>query len=468
VRRGRFRRRLILAGLACAGLLAPASCARSRADEPRTSVVLVSLDTCRADRLSCYGAERSNSPHLDALAAESVLFEDCIASSSLTAPGHMSLFTGQHVHRHGLRTNLDVVFPATTLAGELARQGWRTAAFTGHGSLQARQGHGVGFELFESWVGAEHPPYSRNLPEVLPRALAWLDGLGAGEPFFLFVHGYDPHCPYAPPEPWRERYAGWYTEGFVPDELCGPAEFRQRLEDGTLGAPQLRLLNDLYDAEIRAADEALGTLLAELRARGLLERSIVVFTSDHGEALGHHGWVGHGQMFEDMLHVPLLIRFPGGRWAQRREDECQTIDVLPTLLSALGLATPAGVQGLDLMPLVRGDVRRLPPGRFRVSRSGDAVSVRFGGRWKLTFREGPEGFLDPSFFNLQEDPGELHDLTETESGRLEAQRRLARYAEVREHQAADDERFRGRREEPLSGDEEAQEVLRALGYVGGE
>jgi len=394
-----------------------------------------------------------------------VLFEDCMASSSLTAPSHMSLFTGQTVHRHGLVDNETPVFPETTLASELARHGWRTAAFTGHGSLRADLGHGVGFETFESWVGEERWPFSRNLPEVLPRATRWLDERDPSAPFFLFVHGYDPHCPYAPPEPWRAQYAGWYAGDLDADGLCGPGVFRRKIEDGSIGRDELRLLNDLYDAEIRAADEALGAFLDALRERGLLERSILVFTSDHGESIGHHEWVGHGQMWNEMLHVPFLVRFPEGRWAGRQRALVQTTDVLPTLLSALGLSIPDGVQGMDLLPLLR-DGTGLPAGRLRVARSGSAVAVRFGLRWSLLLRDAGDAFLDPMLFDLRADPGEHHDLAADEASRSDLERLLARYADWRRRNEADDARFRGRPGDPARGDPLADERLRALGYAG--
>ena len=169
--------------------------------EPRRpNLILISLDTCRADRLSCYGAERENTPSLDAFAQQAVRFTDCLSQSALTAPSHMSMLTGHFVHRHGLLDNQGSVEPPYTLASHLASMGWRTAAFTGHGSFQAKHGLGKGFEVFESETSPSADTHTRRLEEVVPGALRWVDSLG-GEPFFLLVHAYDQHCPYWPPEP---------------------------------------------------------------------------------------------------------------------------------------------------------------------------------------------------------------------------------------------------------------------------
>lgn len=459
------------------------SCAPSEDATTPPNLILISLDTCRADRLSCYGAERDNTPALDALADEAVRFTDCIASSSLTAPSHMSLFTGQSVQRHGVLTNRWGVTPPATLATLLRDAGWRTAAFTGGGSMQAIHGVDTGFDTFQSEVGERTWPFTRNIADVTPHALRWLDGVGRA-PVFLFVHGYDPHCPYVPPEPYRSTYGGWYDGGQSFDAVCGPQAFSAEFEAGKVGDDELRWINDLYDAEIRAADEAIGAFLDALRERDLLERSIVVFLSDHGEILGRQRWVGHGMLWEEALRVPLLIRFPASLRRQVQERligaPVQLADVLPTVLEALGQPLPAGLQGTSLMPLVRDEVSPFDEHRLRVSRVGNQVSARFGDRWKIVFQEAvdavdgrPVVAEDIAFsgirelYDLQADPLEDKNLIQTPEGAAHFDQLANLYARWRFEAAKDDERYRGRDWRAVDRPED-ERALKALGYTGEE
>ncbi len=453
------RRAPALAWLAWAALC---GCGSERAQDAPLNVVLISLDTCRADRLSCYGAARPT-PRLDALAAESVRFEDCLSQSCLTAPSHLSMLTGQYVHRHGLSENGDVRVPGAPLASVLRAHGYRTAAFTGHGLLQAKYGHGTGFDVFESWDGPapESWPFWRDVADVLPGALAWLDANQA-HPFFLLVHGYDPHQPYWPPEPWRTQYAGWYQGELDPLHLRAP-EYKALIHQKRYGPDEERYVADLYDGEVASADTILGGFLDELRARGLLERSIVVFTSDHGESFGDGDIVGHGAMLEQVLHVPLLIRFPGGRWAGTRAEPVQTIDLMPTLLEALGVEAPAGVSGTSLMGLIRGGPAPFEEQRLRVAQVKSHFAVRYGERWKLFFALDGERVSRQSLYDLQTDPLEEHDLYGTPEGRGRFNRLLGTFLRWRASTEPDDERYGGREE--ASAAEEDVELLRDLGYA---
>ncbi len=450
------------AALAAAAVLCVAgACAREAPAEPppRWNVLLVSLDTCRADRLSCYGHPRAT-PAVDRLAREGVLFRDCVAQSTITAPSHLSILTGQHVARHGLGRNLPFPRPPYTLATVLGEAGWETAAFTGHGPLQASSIDVLGFGTVESWVGPPRAPLSRDLDEVLPGAVRWLDERGDA-PFFLFVHAFDPHCPYWPDERFREPAAAWYEGPLDPRAMCGP-DFAPLLADGTFGPDEKRLVSDLYDAEVAAADAALGRFLVELDRRSLLADTLVVFTSDHGEVLGDHGRLGHGRMYEEELRVPLVLRFPGGRPVGVVEAPVQHVDLVPTVLSALGLAVPDGVQGVDLMPLVRGEAGAVPADRLRVSRTADLVGVRGGGGEKAVFELVDGEPTAGRLFDLARDPGELDDLSATPAGRGAYDRLLARWRDWKAATAEADARWRGR---PRDAAPDA-EMLQALGYAG--
>ncbi len=466
-------------GMAPAFLLAPvlllacgrgpeeaAAGAASAPAGPRWNVVLISLDTTRADRLGFAGSERPTSPHLDALAAEARVFSDCLATSSLTDPSHRSLFTSHHVRRHGILRNGWPSRDPYTMAGLLRAAGWRTAGFVAGGPLDRKFGFAEGFDTWEQAVEGVRNAHLGRIGIAVDGARRWLETAGR-EPFFLFVHGFDPHCPYTPPPETRGTWSDWYQGPLDPAGRCGQDGFGEWLDQGGLGPEEQRYLQDLYDEEILAADTAIGALLDDLRERGLLERSVVVFLSDHGESLGEHNWVGHARMWHEELWVPLLIRFPGGRWAGRDDSPVQLVDVLPTLFSFLGVPAPPGVQGLDLMPWIRGEAAAPPGERLRLSRAGNHVAVQLGRRWKVAFRwDGPH-MAFRHLYDLETDPGETVDLFPTAEGRRRTREILERFQSWTEAQAAGDERWRTRRlKEELSAEDRAG--LEALGYVEGD
>ncbi|MBK9646164.1 MAG: sulfatase-like hydrolase/transferase [Deltaproteobacteria bacterium] len=300
--------------LSFAPLLALMACA-----DPRPSILLVTLDTTRADRLGPYGYMLAQTPTLDALAAQGVVYTRAYATCPLTIPSHASLFTGRTPPSHGVRDNGDYVLPETaiTLAERFAEAGWRTAAFTAAFPTQARWGLNQGFERY-------HDPL-RRLPtqldwsdqraadEVITDALATLPGLAKdGEPLFVWVHLFDAHWPYEPPEPALSAHPG---------------------------RP--------YDGEITFADAELGRLIAwfdEARPGG-----VVVITADHGEGLGDGGERTHGFLLHDgTVRVPLIVRAPGLTALGRVDDPVSHIDVAPTLLNLAGLPLHDGLQGADL------------------------------------------------------------------------------------------------------------------------
>lgn len=430
------------------------------ADEKPWNLILISLDTCRADRLSCYGATRKT-PNIDRLASESVQFQDCLAQSCVTAPSHLSLLTSHYVHRHRLVKNGLEVLPPYSLASTLQSSGWQTAAFTGHGSFQAKFGHGFGFDTFQSWIGPEQWPFTRNLAEVMPHALGWLDEKGA-DPFFLLVHGYDPHCPYWPPEPLRSEFAGWYEGQLNPERLCGPPQFLDLIRRGRIRGPELRYVNDLYDAEVRLADDAIGGFLDELERRGLLETSIVVFTSDHGEALGAKNRIGHGALTGEILSVPLLIRFPESLHTGILDDPVELVDLMPTLLTALGVEAPKGLQGRDLMSLIESGRAPWVGDRMRIAQANETVSLRFGQRWKLDFKLIDGRLKEPLLFDLDRDPSEERNLYAESNGRARFDDLSQRFLDWLARTLGEDQQLYGDANAELSAEDKA--LLEAIGY----
>lgn len=392
----RWTTALLLLAAGCGGEPQAPTAAGAR----RFNVVLVSIDTLRADHLGCYGYEKATSPTLDALCAESVVFTQAIAQAPSTLHSHASLLTSRipHHHRASWAARTPLAAEAVTLAEVLSAAGYATAAFTGGGQMDRVFGLDQGFDLYQQ---PGTPRFAGTVREALP----WLDE-HAREPFFLFLHSYETHHPYEP-EPKYLEAVGHDYDGPLPDVIS--LDLLRRVNSGDLALDEADLAHVVatYDAEIRSMDDGLALLLERLRQLGALDRTLLVFTSDHGEEFGEHGTVGwHSHtLYDELLHVPLVVRFPRAGFAGTRIDrQVRSLDIAPTVVAALGLDAPAAFQGIDLGALLRGEpqdelvaVSRQdrPPGK-------DIESVRTAD-WKLT-----EGKL----FHLAEDPGELWDITD--------------------------------------------------------
>jgi arylsulfatase A-like enzyme len=301
----------LLAGLALVSVVGLGLFFWRRHSSRPTHVVLVSIDTLRADHLGCYGYARARTPNIDRLASESVVFDNAATATPLTLPTHSSLLTGLTPLRHGVVDNFGFRLDAsvTTLAETLRAQGFATGGFVGSFVLDSRFGIAQGFDTYfdhfdaPSANGRPLSAHQRPANEVLEPALEWIDRQGA-RPFFAFLHFFDAHTPYTPPEPYRSSF---------PDDDVGR-----------------------YDAEIAFVDEQLGRLVRELDARGILEDTAIVVVGDHGESLGDHGEATHGLFIYDAtVRVPLLVRAPGFR-AGRARAQVRTIDVMPTVLDLGG------------------------------------------------------------------------------------------------------------------------------------
>jgi len=329
-------------------------------DERPLSVVLITLDTTRVDHLSCYGYERETTPKLDAFAARAVRFRHAWSTSSWTLPAHASLFSGLYPSRHGAHYDQTgdavlgsvVKLPAaalvkagklpdkvSTLAEMLAARGYRTGAFVAGPWLHRSFGLLQGFELKDDRVAGFA---GRPADEITRNAVAWLRELEPSEPYLLFVNYFDAHAPYEPARSYADLPRA--AEPFAPpyaDLMRGKVR---------LNPDESAILRDRYDAEIRVMDSELGRLLDEVMARPGAERTIVVITADHGEALGEEGRFGHGfWLSEELIRVPLIVRHPhdrdGGSW---NEAPVQLVDVLPMLASELGMTPPEGVEGVAI------------------------------------------------------------------------------------------------------------------------
>jgi arylsulfatase A-like enzyme len=344
----------VLPAVALAAVLAWPATASPPEAARRANVIILSLDTLRADRLGCYGYDRPTSPALDALAERSVRFDRVFAETSWTLPSHMTLFTGRHPTSHGvIDTQYQLAEHIPTFAQVLQDDGYRTFAVTDGGYVDSFFGFGRGFDRYDE--------REKDFQSTLYLARNFLRTIKPGERFFLFLHTYDIHCPYDPPE----QYARMFRTRPPEDHLdvagkCGNPDFNEL----DLTAGQIRFLSDQYDAGIRAADDRFGEFVEFLEGEGRLDDTILVVLSDHGEQFGEHGRVGHGHtLYREALEVPLLVHAPGLGPGVVAEPT-GLVDVMPTLLELVGLETPAGVQGLSRLPAMLGSPPAATPPLF--------------------------------------------------------------------------------------------------------
>lgn len=324
------------------------------------NVLLVSIDTLRPDHLGLYGHPLPTSPHLDAFAEDAVVFTEAVAHAPSTLPSHASILTSLVPSRHGasFANRRPLATEHRTLAEVLRDRGYRTAAFQGGGQMDEVWDLDQGFDLY-------HTVPADRFEATVDEAVAWLDdpapGREAGEPgrpFFLFLHTYEVHHPYTPSADDLAAVGAAGYDGWLGDSV-EVAELRSiNRHQAELGPEDARFIQRAYEAEILSKDRAFGRLLKELRARGLYERTLIVFTSDHEEELGEHGqWGWHAHtLFDELLRVPLVVRLPGdGPRGLRLRRQVRSMDIAPTILDVLTLHAPPTFAGVSLRPLWEGE-----------------------------------------------------------------------------------------------------------------
>ncbi len=410
---------VVAAGLA--GLLSAAPPVDDVQERP--NVLLVSIDSLRADHLGSYGYERDTSPTIDRLAREGVLFENAISPASWTVPAHMTLLTALPPEVHQVSSHRRALHPAAvTLAEVLRDAGYRTAGFVSGPTVMSNYGFGQGFELYDETVAAMHRNPNRGItsPAIVERVAAYLDewdASGRGAPFFAFVHLWDVHYDYAPPAPYDRMFDPDYTGDLTSEDF----ERNERLHAG-MPERDLQHLIALYDGEIRFTDEHLGRIVEHLERLGVLDHTIVVVTSDHGDEFFEHGQKGHSKtLYDEIVRVPLVIRYPPRvTFGRRITEQVRLMDVAPTILGlagiegrrALGLWMPMPYQALDLTPWIAGRRLYAPlPELLAFSEStaflGVKRSVRTNQAKLIRHHQRPER---TELFDLARDPGERTNL----------------------------------------------------------
>lgn len=447
-----------------------AASAASRSADPRPNLLILSLDTLRADRLGCYGNPRDTSPTIDALASSGVRFARAEAQSNWTLPAHYSIFSGLDPIAHGVLPDLEstrgYLFPdrrlnlrgsgrEQMLAERLKQAGYRTAAVTENGWVSGRFGFDQGFDLYRSdlrgWRDATRDA-----------AVAELESFGSGGPWMLFVHTYTTHQPYHAPRALRTRYTAAGHVGFAWPAAQVPIRDynRFRLSLFPPAPADIEAFRALYDGQVRYVDELVGSLTDWLARRGLREQTVIVITSDHGEELFERGQFDHGDtLYEEVSHVPLVLNAPGRLPAGRTVDAAVSLgDLAATMLDLAGVGTELG-QGRSLRPVWEGGGTPAAAYAAAIGHGGEPLFAVWDGGLKYIRRDTAAGRRE-QLFELERDRGE----------RVEASARrpadLLRLREALEQRIAAGQAIRqalGAEQEEL--DPETIERLKSLGYA---
>jgi choline-sulfatase len=399
----------------------------------RTSVIIISVDTLRADHLGCYGYDRLQTSAIDSLASGGTLFTQASAQAPLTLPSHVSLLTSTYPFSNGIEDNGEILAPkAVTLASVLKSHGYSTAAFIGGFALDQRFGLDQGFDLYDSpfdLSGAKEADPSdlkRPAEEVTSSAEAWLDK-NSEKPYFLLLHLYDLHTPYQLPV--------------------------QKVGDVGSGG---------YDMELQYVDDSLSQFLDFLRERGLFDKTLIVFLADHGESLGEHGEETHGYfIYQSTLHVPLIIHWPAGtaRLSPRVNEPTSLLDVAPTVLQVLGLPIPPRFQGRSQLEIEHSSSPQVLSGQYSESLY---AHNHYNCSPLRSYRSGSYKYIDapkPELYDLDHDPQELNNLNRQRrsisiSIHARLQSLLAKYPATQSSS-------------PRILSSKTAEQLRALGYIEG-
>jgi arylsulfatase A-like enzyme/Flp pilus assembly protein TadD len=390
----------------------------------KPNILLITIDTLRADHLGCYGYAGVRTPAIDALAGRGVLFTRAFAHTPATLPSHTNILLGLTPNAHGVHDNSNFIVRENflTLAEWLKGQGYATGAFVGAFPLDSRFGLTKGFDIYDDRYGSQGPSdltfVERRADTVVDKALAWL--AESRGPWFLWVHCFDPHQPYDPPEPFKSRY-------------------RERP----------------YDGEIAFVDSALARLIGFLKDRRAEGGTAVIFTADHGESLGEHGEMTHGYFaYNATLRVPLILVLPGMKPGRVEVEACH-IDIFPTVCDLLGQTPPSGLQGMSLLPLLRGKSLPARPIYF------EALTAYYNRGWAPLrgYIQGREKYMEspiPEVYDLDKDFGELENI----ASRSDLERCRKTFAAVVQAESSPLAASAGQRM-----DRQTTEKLRSLGYL---
>jgi len=398
--------------------------------KPVKRIILISIDTLRADHLGCYGYPHKTSPNLDAFANESILFETVVSAVPLTLPSHSTMLTGTIPPYHGVRDNLDHQLDKSnlTLAEILKDKGFATCGIVSAYVLDAVTDINQGFETYlddyEEVIKDAHD-IGRRAHEATKLASDWLEKHCKDEKFFLFLHYYDPHTPYDPPEPFASTFA-----------------------------------ENLYDGEIAYTDNCIGVVIKKLKELGIYDSAMIIVTSDHGEMLGEHGESEHGFfIYESAIKVPLIIKMPSKTKPKRISELVGLVDIVPAVCSVTKIPVPNHVQGKDLSVYFKRKARAEKEryiyceSLFPTKHEANSLLGVMTKRWKYIQTKRPE------LYDISNDPAEENNLLTSQSQRAHLLRENLKL--IMEKQS-----YKGQRSNFLTN-EESRAKLESLGYIGG-
>ncbi len=448
------------------------------------NVLLIVLDTARADRFSCMGYKSQTSPNIDAIFSEGVIYQRAYSTACWTLPSHSSLFSGLYpTQAGGTSETLQLPKFNRTLAEVMKEAGYDTAAFVCNAWVSVERGFGQGFDEFnEMWRPENRPDVTQSQGPVeltaTQLAASWLEQRKAAKnPFFVFINLNCIHLPYVPTEPFLSSFVG--NRGYNNEEVNRIAAVKSMWPylagELKLSERDFRIMSDLYDAEVALADSCVGQIIGQLRASGLLDDTVVILTSDHGENLGERGRIDHHlSMYETTLHIPLMIRYPKAfQPGSRISDFVSIVDIAPTVMDLCGAGKSVERQKSAETSLARSDRQHRafvvagnerPLAGIGLMRERypkfDSIAIDYRVRairtnlYKLIWNVG--GAVE--LFDIKTDPGELHDIS---SEQLETRNKLHKMLKVwmeRLPMAGDVSFLEGQ-------DEESMKILRSLGYV---
>ncbi len=450
------------------GLFEPIRAVTKASGKPRAkNFVLILIDTLRADRLSFYNKQtRVRTDYLDRLGKESMIFDRALAPENWTKPSVASLFSGLYPDTHHTQDDRDKLPDSiVTTAEHLSTLGFATAGFVANGYVSSKFGFKQGWATWTNYV-REHK--ANRAKYVVEDAVSWLESRPTDKPFFLYVHTIDPHVPYIPPRKYWSLYdSGRYQGPVQPTQTAKLLEKVKTRKIRLTERDKIRL-EALYDGEITYHDDQLVHLHEALEKHDLLDDTLVVVTSDHGEEFFEHGSVGHGHsLYEELLHVPLVFRLPGSKEGEGTHSlaEVNLVDVMPTACEILGVECPGGIEGTSMVPLLKGAPRiGFPSVSFSIFLNGQRAARM--GRYKFISKG-----LNPSLYDLKTDPRETHNLAAQKPIALSGLRdalgmHIGRFVTVTKH-GKKNARTRHKGNKTVI-DPETERQLKALGYLGGE
>jgi arylsulfatase A-like enzyme len=417
------------------------------------NIVLIGIDTWRADHVSSYGYDRATTPCIDEVAEQGAYFTRAFSTTSWTLPSFHSILTGLYVSSHGvINGQYKLAYSHNTLAEMLRERGYTTAGFISGTYLKKVFGFDQGFDVYEESVtraSLMETYQDITSPQLTRLVLPWIHK-NSGRRFFLFVHYWDPHFDYIPPAPYDQVFDPYYT-----GDIDGTNFMYNPRVNADMDGRDLDHIIALYDGEIRWTDFHIGNLLTTLDDLGLMEHTVVVLVGDHGEEFFEHGFKGHRRtLYNEVIHVPLIMRGPGIRRSGGFDAVVSTVDIVPTVLDLLRIDCPTPLDGESLIPIISGEApkRRAP---VVVSELGVHLTAVIKDGWKII---QDSNSTSPELYDLLDDPYETRNLISRETAKArELSQHLGDWLRISERRSAGAPR--------AITDRETINQLKALGYI---